>query len=371
MTHTQELEGLKPSLAYARGVEAGWWQADTAQQACLPMLDGIFNSLHQTQSSRSVLEIFLKPFRPAKVERGLYLWGGVGRGKTFLMDLLYDSLPNVARFRQHFHRFMGRIHDALKARAGMQNPLDDIAHEWAKKTRLICLDEFFVQDIGDAMILANLLEALFERGVVLVTTSNTAPQNLYKDGLQRARFLPAIAMLQKNCQVHELMSRTDYRLRALTQASVYLTPNNARSENALADCFERLVPVSEHTEREMLMFGRVLQFKRRADGVIWFEFAELCEGPRAVADYIEIAKSYNTVLISNLPSFSTANEDAAKRFIHLIDEFYDRQVNLIVSAAHPPTLLYQGHRHRAEFERTASRLIEMQSREYIAREHLA
>ena len=236
---------------------------------------------------------------------------------------------------------------------------------------MFCLDEFFVTDIGDAMILGNLLKHLFARGVTLVTTSNIEPGLLYKDGLQRERFLPAIALIEQNCEVFELLSSRDYRLRTLTDAGVYFTPLGAAAEAALAACFARIAPGVRRNEPTIDINGRGIAVKQRADGVIWFEFVALCEGPRAVADYIEIGQSFNTVLLSNVPQFvaDADREDAARRFVNLVDEFYDHGVNLVISAAVPPPALYRGRRLLNEFARTESRLIEMQSVEYLASAH--
>jgi cell division protein ZapE len=250
----------------------------------------------------------------------------------------------------------------------VQDPLKIVAQHFAERP-LLCLDEFFVQDIGDAMILAELMKHLIAAGGTLVTTSNIAPQGLYKDGLQRAKFLPAIALIEQHCVVHEIVSSTDYRLRALTAAPVYRTPLGADADAALAALFDSLAPGSLKPKAQMIVNDRPIALVKRADGVAWFDFHALCEGPRSVADYIEIARSHNTVLVSNVPRFDQFRDDAAKRFVHLVDEFYDRNVNLVLSAAAPVLELYAGERLAHEFARCQSRLIEMQSAEYLAREH--
>jgi cell division protein ZapE len=356
-----------PSASYDAGVRAGQWQDDPAQRAALVELDRIHHQLMQPRDD-SLLARVREVFSPRPPVRGLYLWGGVGRGKTFLIDLLHDSLPEHLRFRLHFHRFMGRVHAELDKIKLQQDPLKEVATRFAAKP-LLCLDEFFVQDIGDAMILAELLRHMMSAGATLVTTSNIVPTGLYKDGLQRAKFLPAIALIEQHCAVVQLDSPNDYRLRALTSAPVYRHPLGADAETGLMTMFDRVAPGSLRPEPEMVVNDRPIALKRRADGVAWFEFAALCEGPRAVADYIELARSYNTVLISNVPRFSALTDDAARRFVHLVDEFYDRNVNLVLSAAAPVTGLYGGERLRFEFGRTESRLIEMQTEEYLAREH--
>jgi cell division protein ZapE len=292
----------------------------------------------------------------------------VGRGKTFLIDLLHDSLPQHLCQRLHFHRFMGRVHAELARIGNQREPLALVARSFAQRP-LLCLDEFFVTDIGDAMILGELLRHLRREAATLVTTSNIAPADLYRDGLQRAKFLPAIARLERHCEVHRLDSPTDYRLRALTSAPVWLVPDDEAAQRGLDAMFRRVAPGSLRPEPEMEVNGRAIALRRRAHGIAWFDFAALCEGPRAVADYIEIARSYNTVVLSGVPRFDGSNDDPARRFVHLVDEFYDRNVKLIASAAAPPSALYSGHRLQREFERTASRLIEMGSVEYLAREH--
>ncbi len=307
----------------------------------------------------------------AETVPGLYLWGTVGRDKTFLMDLFVASLPHGVALRRHYHRFMGEVHESLRALGERQNPLVDVAAGLAERCRVLCLDEFLVNDIGDAMILANLLDALFARGVTLVTTSNTAPANLYKDGLQRARFLPAIALIEQRCHVVEMASSHDWRLRALAQAPVYLTPPGAEAERALGRIFSHQASGAVQQDGSLPINSRDIPFRKRADNILWFDFEALCEGPRAVADYIALAKAGPAIIISNVPQFTIYSEDAAKRFVQLVDEFYDRHVKLVLSAAAPIMALYDGERLRAEFGRTESRLIEMQSKDYLALEHRA
>lgn len=359
---------LLPSAAYARGVAMGEWQADAAQQAALPELDRLHAQLLAAQPD-SLLEKFAARFREPTPVSGLYLWGHVGRGKTFLADLLFDQLDAVPRRRWHFHRFMGEVHARLRALPDTSDTLAIVARDLAADLRLLVLDEFFVGDIGDAMILGRLLEQLFARGVTLVTTSNIPPSELYRDGLQRASFLPCIALLEAHCRVLRLDSAQDYRLRQLTRAATYVTPPGVVAEAALAAHFEHLAAHSPRESAALVLNDRAIAVKAQADGIVWFEFADICEGPRAAADYIEIARDFHTVLISNVPRLDRDNEDAARRFVHLVDEFYDRHVNLLLSAAADPLSLYHGHRHQREFERTSSRLIEMQSAHYLAREH--
>ena len=363
-----------PGQAYQDGVDAGHWQDDPAQRAVLPYLDRLFNELSRTDGRRTgLLDRVLGRGRRRPVGGGLYLWGRVGRGKTFLIDLLAGLLPQGRVLRLHFHRFMAQVHEGLRRyrEQGLDEPLDRVAADVAGRCRLLCLDECNVTDIGDAMLLSGLLSGLFRRGVLLATTSNTPPQELYRDGLQRSRFLPAIALIQSHCHVVELVSPTDWRLRSLTRAPVYLVPADADSERQLRERFIELVQGQRQFDVDIEIEGRRVPARGLGGDVAWFDFSVLCEGPRSVADYIELARSHGTVLISGVPQFGPPErDDAARRFIHLVDEFYDRKVKLLLTAQVPPTRLYPAQgRLRALFERTESRLIQMQSQEYLAAEH--
>lgn len=358
-----------PSEHYRAGVARGDWQDDAAQRAVLVELDRIAAALAADADAGFLARLRSRFAAPERV-RGLYLWGGVGRGKTFLVDLFYENLAIAQKQRVHYHRFMREMQAQLKDLQGRENPLNDVAAQIARDTRVLCLDEFFVSDIGDAMILGGLLRQLFARGVCLVTTSNTAPTNLYANGLQRERFLPAIALLQQHCAIVEIVSTQDWRLRTLTQARVFHAPLSPDSERALNDCFQRISHGSARSETAIRVHDRDIPVRRLGEDVAWFGFGALCEGPRAVADYIEIGKDYGTVIVSGVPQFTPSMEDAARRFIEMVDEFYDRHVKLILSAAVPIIDLYEGDKLRAEFSRTESRLIEMQSEDYLAREHL-
>ncbi len=363
-----------PGRAYQDGVEAGLWQDDPAQRAVLPSLDRLFETVSQpARRHTGLLDRVLGRDRRRQAGSGLYLWGRVGRGKTFLIDLLADLLPDSVVLRRHFHRFMAEVHERLREhrRLGQDEPLDRIAAEMASRCRLLCLDEFNVTDIGDAMLLSGLLSGLFRRGVLLATTSNTPPQELYRDGLQRSRFLPAIALIQSHCHVVELASATDWRLRSLTRAPIYLVPADADNERQLRERFLELAQGQRRFDVDICIEGRNIPARGLGGDVAWFDFSALCEGPRSVADYIELARSHGTVLISGVPQFGPAQrDDAARRFIHLVDEFYDRGVKLLLTAQAPATALYPPEgRLRALFERTESRLIQMQSREYLAQEH--
>jgi len=303
--------------------------------------------------------------------RGLYIWGGVGRGKTFLMDLFYESLAVEQKKRIHFHRMMHDVHERMKTLSFVEDPLDKIAASIARETRVLCFDEFFVSDIGDAMILGRLLDGLFRRGVTLVTTSNSRPDDLYKDGLQRQRFLPAIRLLNEHTDVVNMDDGTDYRLRILEKAGTYLTPCDEAAAQKLNYFFDESASSQIEQDKDLNINGRAIRARRCAKGVVWFRFEDICDGPRSPADYIEIARWYPSVMISGVPLFDTTRDDQARRFISLVDEFYDRQVKLILSADAEVARLYTGKRLSFEFSRTASRLIEMQSTEYLALPHLA
>jgi len=287
-----------------------------------------------------------------------------------MMDLFFHCLPGERKMRMHFHRFMQTVHRSLYANRGEKNPLKLVAAEFSARADVLCFDEFFVTDIGDAMILGNLLEALFDNGIVLVATSNIMPERLYERGLPRQKFLPAIALLEKHTRVLNVDGGTDYRLRTLEHADIYHTPLGIEADKAMQHCFETLVRGMQTTEDEILeILGRDIRAMHWAEGIAWFDFRELCDGPRSAADYIEISQLFHTVLLSGVPVFDDKSDDKARRFISLVDEFYDQNVKLILSAAAPLESLYQGSDLAFPFERTRSRLLEMQSLEYLAHEH--
>lgn len=287
-----------------------------------------------------------------------------------LMDLFQECLA-AGTLRMHFHRFMRRVHDDLHELRGTPDPLRRVADGFAERAQVLCFDEFFVADIGDAMILGELLGNLFGRGVTLVATSNVRPALLYENGLQRRRFLPAIAALEKHTLVHRVDGAVDHRLRTLERAEIYHSPLDEAAERGLAASFEALAPGQSRESVNLEINGRSIRARRLAEDVAWFEFAELCEGPRSARDYIELARCHNAVLVSNVTRLDATREDTARRFISLVDEFYDRNVKLIVSADATVSELYAGERYRSEFERTRSRLTEMQSHAYLARSHKA
>jgi len=302
--------------------------------------------------------------------RGLYLWGGVGRGKTFLMDEFFAELPAPGKRREHFHRFMQDVHGRLRRHRDRPSPLEQVAADLAAEARILCIDEFAVNDVADAMILGTLLAGLFRRGVTLFATSNLPPAGLYHGGLQRERFLPAIALIERHCRVVELDAGQDYRLRELERATLWLGPGVADSDARLEREFDRIAGGGSVRDARVQVEGRAVRARRRAEDVVWFDFRELCEGPRSAADYIEIARCFHAVFLSGVPVMDASADDPARRFVMLVDEFYDRGVKLVVSAAaDAPVGLYRGERLAFEFRRTASRLQEMRSRDYLARPH--
>jgi cell division protein ZapE len=357
---------------YYRELRVRGFSADAAQLTALARLDELRTRLAAAPASvpTTWLAALLGP-RARPPERGLYLWGGVGRGKTWLMDLFYASLPFPERRRRHFHRFMHDVHAELRALRNERAPLEQVAAGIARDTRVLCFDELYVTDIADAMILAGLFEGLFRRGVTLVATSNVPPQDLYRDGLQRERFLPAIALLQQHLEVLQVAGPTDYRLRQLTQAGTYLIRATPGTQARLEALFVELGGGDTQQGGTLQIEGRAIAVVRAAHGAVWFEFSALCGGPRSQEDYIEIAREFQSVFVSDVPLLDADHEDEARRFVALVDELYDRNVNLVVSAAAAPAQLYGGSRVRAEFARTVSRLTEMQSAEYLAREHRA
>lgn len=343
---------------------------DPSQREAIVALSSLATALKRQAKSGWRLKFWRAPIvRPV---RGLYLWGGVGRGKTFLMDLFYEALMEPKKQRVHFYRFMKRVHEELGRLQGQANPLDGVAEILAAESRVLCFDEFFVSDITDAMLLSGLLEGLFSRGVTLVATSNVPPSELYKEGLQRQKFLPAIALLETHTEVMNVDGGLDYRMRSLSQAPLFHEGLNQESEEALLATFRQLTMQETFNplDDRILISGRLIDVRGQHGGVIWFDFLKLCDGPRSQNDYIEIAEQFGTVLISGVPQFSTATEDQARRFISLVDEFYDRKVKLILSGQVGISELYRGRRVRFEFERTESRLLEMQSDAYLGMQHM-
>lgn len=361
-----------PWQRYQADLQREGFSHDPAQEEAVRLLQDLYDRLLARFGTRETgLSALLKKLRKQNPEPevGLYLWGGVGRGKTYLVDTFYDCLPFERKLRVHFHRFMQRVHSDLTELEGQVNPLEIVADRLAEEALVVCFDEFFVTDIGDAMILGGLMEALFARGVTLVATSNIVPEDLYQNGLQRQRFLPAIALVQKYTKVVNVDAGVDYRLRTLQQAELYHYPLDEAADISLRLSFDALaVEPGQHWERIQIN-GRYLTVRCMADDVAWFDFAELCDGPRSQNDYIELARIFHAVLLSGVPEFNKDLNDQARRFVNLVDEFYDRNVKLMVTAERPLLELYAGGSLEFEFQRTQSRLQEMQSHEYLAREH--
>jgi cell division protein ZapE len=356
---------------YAEEISKRKFTSDAAQVTAARALERLRGQLAEAAAATFGRRILRGLTNDHHAPKGVYLWGGVGRGKTWLMDLFYSSLAITAKRRTHFYRFMQEVQADLKKLKGMQSPLDGVADKIAKKSRVICFDELFVSDIADAMILAGLFSALLQRNVALVFTSNVKPKDLYKGGLQRDRFLPTIALLEKNCDVIAVDGGVDYRLRQLTAAPIYLPSADPDTPKKLEELFDDLSDDDVETDGTVTVNNRKIKVVRESENVLWFEFAALCEGPRSPADYVALASEYQSVIIANVPVFGVDADNAARRFISVIDEFYDRGVNVIVSAAAAPAELYKGEKLKFEFQRTASRLVEMQSEEYLARAHRA
>lgn len=370
---------MTPLERYQADLQKEDFSHDPAQEQAVVFLQDLYERLINAQHESSSAGVFkrlvsrFKADEPKEPVRGLYLWGGVGRGKTYLMDAFYDSLPMERKMRVHFHRFMQRVHHDLTKLEGQKNPLDLIAVQISKEVQVICFDEFFVSDITDAMILGGLFQQLFGRGVTLVATSNIVPDGLYKDGLQRSRFLPAIALINQHTEVINVDGGIDHRLRALEQAELYHFPLDEEADQSLLRSFTSLNPDAEHVQHNygLDIEGRTITARCISDDVAWFDFAELCDGPRSQHDYIELAREFHAVLIGNVPQMTASSDDQARRFINLVDEFYDRNVKLVLAAAVALPQLYAGGKLSFEFERTQSRLLEMQSHDYLAKGHRA
>ena len=347
---------------YQHALTERGFTSDEAQQRAVDRLQLAYEQWVHFRAQRS--STFKRLINRPDVPRGVYLWGGVGRGKSFLMDSFYSVVPLVRKTRVHFHEFMRDVHRQLDDMKGVSDPLDDVAKNIAKKYRLICFDEFHVSDIADAMILYNLLSALFENGVSFIMTSNYDPDLLYPDGLHRDRMLPTIALLKDKLDVLNVDAGVDYRKRALEQVNSYYTPLSAAADAALRVAYAKIAEI--HDENPLVRIeGREIRCLRRAGGIIWFDFATLCGGPRSQNDYLEIASRFHTVVLSGIPAMSAAQSSEARRFTWLIDVFYDHKVKLLMSAQVPPEELYTAGTLSNEFHRTVSRIIEMQSREYM------
>jgi cell division protein ZapE len=362
--------GMTIREEYERLLAGGQIVPDNDQIAVVSKLEALQSRLQKQLSGTSMN--FRLPWSRAKAPpRGIYLWGGVGRGKTFLMDLFFSTLDVRKKKRIHFHRMMSDVHRRLGNIRDTVDPLDQVAADIAAETLVLCFDEFYVSDIGDAMILGRLLEALFERGVTLVATSNSHPRNLYHDGLQRARFIPAIEALETHTEVIELPGDADHRLRLFEEAGTWFVPDDAEADRKLNHYFAEIASGDVRDGRVLSINGRPIESRRCAKGIVWFDFHAICDGPRSQEDYIEIARWYPAVIVTGVPALDKNLDNAARRFIALVDEFYDRKVKLLASAAVLIPALYTGSQLEFEFQRTISRLTEMQTRDYLHAEHLA
>ncbi|MDH5694056.1 MAG: cell division protein ZapE [Gammaproteobacteria bacterium] len=358
---------MTPAEQYQAFLDRGEIKQDPRQQGALHALERLYRELSVPRRKMNLVNrVLKKKITPVK---GLYLWGGVGRGKTFLIDLCYESLPFEDKQRVHFGQFMREIHRRLQNMPKQPNPLIVLAEEISLKIRVLFLDEFHVDDITDAMILAEFLQGLFDRGVSLVTTSNIEPDKLYLNGLQRTRFLPAIALIKANTEVLELDGKSDYRLQLLEHDGTYHTRVNGSEYSLLSSQFHALCGGNVAEPIKLDINFQTIAAIAEKDGVAWFSFDELCNKPRSASDYIEIAKAYHTILVSGIPQLNEAHDDQAQRFIQLIDSIYDHNVNLVASANSPPDQIYHGKRLAFPFERTVSRLFEMRSHEYLAKAH--
>ena len=354
-----------PASIYAAQLRDGSLLEDAVQAKAVASMQRIYTELRQQERPAWM---FWR--RGHSLVRGLYLWGGVGIGKTCLMNFLYQCLANSGAQRLHFHRFMYMVHNELKQRQGESDPLSGFARSYARKVRILLFDEFYVSDITDAMLLANLLQALFANGVSFVATSNQPPGMLYHNGLQRDRFLPAIELIEQNTEVLHMDSDTDYRSRYLQSSGVYYHPANKFSHDQLQRYFERFTKGDSTSRGVIIVNGRELKVLGHGDDCVWLSFMELCDTPRNTADYIELASLYPVLLLSDVPELDEDNDDATRRFIALIDELYERRVKLVMSAAVPAAKLYHGRCHSEIFQRTVSRLNEMGGQEYLGQAHL-
>ncbi|MEQ8314389.1 MAG: cell division protein ZapE [Gammaproteobacteria bacterium] len=369
---------MLPLQRYNQDLQSGLITRDPEQERILGLMQRLHNEV-VTADVRSanplsrILHWFQGGTRPTQSGKGIYLWGGVGRGKTYLMDLFYDCLPEGRKQRTHFYRFMQSVHGSLSKMQGSADPLRRVAQEIGNEIDVLCFDEFFVSDIGDAMILSGLLDALFANGVLLVATSNIPPDLLYENGLQREKFLPAIELLKRHTEVIEMEAGVDYRLRSLSGSELYLHPMDSDALGKLEKHFSALAPdhlnIQENQSVEILR--REIIARYCADDVAWFEFVELCDGPRSAFDYVEIAKLFHAIILSNVPALDDGSSEQARRFVSLVDELYDRKVKLIIGAEVPLEEIYSGSSLEFEMQRTRSRLTEMQSHGFLASGHQA
>lgn len=374
----RESKNKTPSAIYRSYVDDNSVEFDPIQLETIKQLDSLHYQLVSPSSGITLIDQLKSRFRrtPKAPLTGFYLWGGVGTGKTLLMDIFFNSLPENKATRTHFHRFMRSVHDQKKEIRDQIDPLAIIAARYAEGSKLLCLDEFTVSDITDAMIMSGLLKHLFKNGITLVTTSNTPIMNLYQNGLQRDRFLPAIQLLQEHTVSINVDGGIDYRMAFLQDNKIFHVPADQNSDNRLLESFLHLGGAAENTHPQKTkacinINGRDIAIRHRASGIIWFDFDSICRTHRATSDFIEIARQFHTVIISGIPTLNKQDDDAARRLIELVDELYDRNVKLLISSDNPPTGIYRGNRLKETFKRTVSRLTETSSNEYLAKPHLS
>lgn len=355
-----------PAERYAQALASGQFMPDEAQAQAVGELERVWQELiNRYKASKKAFRRFRRQTPP----KGVYMWGGVGRGKTWLMDQFYESIPFRRKTRLHFHHFMQHVHRELNRLAGQRNPLDLVADQIYKDAVIICFDEFFVSNVTDAMILSDLFQKLFARGITLVATSNIAPDGLYKNGIHRDRFLPAIELVKQNCTVLNVDAGVDYRLRVLKQAQLFKHPLNEEAKTWMFERFKAITQSQNFSNQAITINNRQVETLGHTEDVLWCEFSELCFKPRSPADFIEIANVYNTVLVSDVPHLTDNLSEGVRRFIYLVDEFYDRGVKLLLTSQDSIIEIYQGEKLAFEIERTRSRLLEMQSDEYLHAEH--
>lgn len=355
-----------PAIRYEKALSSGQFMPDEEQAKAVQALEDVWQNLvHRYKNSKKAF----RRFRRHDTPNGVYMWGGVGRGKTWLMDQFFDTVPFRRKMRMHFHHFMQYVHKQLNQLSGQRNPLDTVADQIFNQAVVICFDEFFVSNVTDAMILSDLFQKLFQRGVTLVATSNIEPDGLYKNGIHRDRFLPTIALVKQHCQILNVDAGVDYRLRVLKQAQLFKYPLSDDTEVWMAQRFTALTPTQQFSQEPITITNRIVETLGHTEDVLWCDFSELCMKPRSPGDFIEIANIFNTVLLSNVPHLTDFLSEGTRRFIYLVDEFYDRKVKLVVSSQDSIIDLYSGSKLAFEIERTRSRLLEMQSDDYLHAAH--
>lgn len=355
-----------PLQHYEQALLSGNFSEDSQQRTAMTYLNDVYHNILKNRESKKGLFSFFKTYEAPK---GLYMWGGVGRGKTWMMDMFFDSLPKERKMRLHFHHFMKRVHHELNQLKGQPDPLQKVADIIHQEADVICFDEFFVSNVSDAMILGDLFSMLFNKGITLVATSNIAPDGLYKNGIHRDRFLPAIEEVKKHTTVMNIDAGIDYRLRVLQQAKLYISPLTNDNQTWLQERFDALSQNQAISHEPIIINRREINIFAKTETILYCDFRALCMNPRSASDFIEIANQFSTVLIDNVPELNDIITDPTRRLIYLVDEFYDRRVKLLMRAEQSILKLYQGEKLAFEIERTRSRLLEMQSEDYLMLPH--